>query len=177
MTLECEEKSIATSGTAHIKISVKYEADPGSRPITFHSHPFLAWGYQLYRRVEDGSWESIEDDTTGFMILDDPDLTVNVTRDENFATLNPGQTWTTHHDLKGGGFDGMPSALTIGEVYRYRFKGLKLDWWDWGGKEEHEQTYVDLPCFKKGVVQKPRDNDGRPELVVPASNILEFSIN
>ena len=127
MTLECEEKSIDTNSTAHIRIGVRYEANPGSRPITFHAHPFLAWGYQLYRRDEDGNWESIEDDTTGFMIVDDPDVTINVTRDENFATLDPGQTWSTYHNLEGGGAGGMPSVLTIGEVYRYRFKGLKLD--------------------------------------------------
>lgn len=177
VNLECEAKSIPLDGIAHVKINVVYEADPGSSPITFHSHPFLAWGNQLYRRLEGDDWETIVNDTTGFMIVDDPDVAVNVTQDKNFATLQPGETWSTYEDVRGHGLGYLPDDMAVGDVYKYIFKGVELDWWDWGGKEEHAETTVIVPCSGgKGVVQKPRDNDGRPKLVVPASNAVEFTI-
>ncbi len=92
------------------------------------------------------------------------------------ATLRPGQTWSSARNLQGQGLGCIPDDVDVGDVFRFRFKGLKLDWWDWGGMEEHRDTTVMLPCFIAGVVQKPRDNDGRPELVVPSLNAVEFSI-
>jgi hypothetical protein len=181
VVLECE-KTVAQDGAAHIKISVVYEAAPESLPITFHSLPFVSWygpreGYRLYRRRGD-KWETVEDDEDDacFMIVDDPDVAVNVSQDEDFASLQPGQTWTTSRQLEGRGMGILPDDVIAGDLFRYVFKGVKLDWWDWGGKTEHIQTIVKLPCFIKGEVVEPKDNGGRQKLVVPASNFVEFTI-
>jgi hypothetical protein len=66
--------------------------------------------------------------------------------------------------------------VDIGDVFRYTFKGVEVDWWDWGDSSDHEETVVTLPCFIAGRVVKPEDNGGRPKLIVPASNVLEFTI-
>ncbi|KAH7142149.1 hypothetical protein EDB81DRAFT_760974 [Dactylonectria macrodidyma] len=65
-------------GTTHITINVVYESPSGSPPIIFHTRPFISWfcpreGYRLYRRRGDLR-ETIEDDATCFMIVDDPDV-------------------------------------------------------------------------------------------------------
>ena len=53
-------------------------------------------------------------------------------------------------------------------------KGAVVDWWKWGTKEEHRGTVVKLPCWVSGDVVEPEDNGGRPRIVVPASNEVEF---
>lgn len=45
---------------------------------------------------------------------------------------------------------------------------------DWGTREDHADTKVTVPYFIYGRVQKPFDHDGRPELVIPASNTVEI---
>jgi hypothetical protein len=159
---------------------VAYEAAPESSPIIFHSFPFVSWGgpregYRLYRRRGE-VWETIIDDATCFMIVDEPDVDVNVSQDENFASLQPGQSWTTSARVEGRGVGLLPDDVSIGDVYRYVLKGVELDWWDWGSKAEHKETTVKLPCFIKGLIVEPKDNGGRPKLVVPASNTVEFTI-
>lgn len=177
--LECE-KTVALAGGAHVKITVVYEAAPESSPITFHSFPFQSWygpreGYRLYRRRGD-IWETVEEDDACFMIVDEPDVAVNVSLDENFASLEAGEAWTTSKPVEGRGMGILPDDVVVGDLFRYVFKGLELDWWDWGGKTEHMETIVKLPCFIKGKVVEPKDNGGRPKLVVPASNFIEFTI-
>ncbi|KAG4435771.1 hypothetical protein IFR05_008745 [Cadophora sp. M221] len=183
VTLECN-KSVPLNGTETMKIIVLYEALAGISAITFHNFPFKSWhshreGYRLYRRranTNSNTWEAIIDDTTSFMIVDDPDVSVHVTQDENFASLRPGQTWRTSKRLQGQGVGILPGDVKVGDAFRFVFKGMELDWWDWGGSEDHGETIVKLPCFLKGRVVEPEDNGGRPKLVVPASNSVEFTI-
>lgn len=49
-----------------------------------------------------------------------------------------------------------------------------MDWWDWGSKEDHAKTMIKIHSF--GKIIEPEDNGGRPKLVVPASNVIEFRI-
>ncbi|CAM1501516.1 Fc.00g035000.m01.CDS01 [Cosmosporella sp. VM-42] len=179
VSLECE-KEAPLYGIALVMVNVVYEAPPESPPIIFHTYPFISWwgpreGYRLYRRQGD-LWKTIQNDTTGFMIVDDPDVKVNVSEDENFASLRAGQSWTTSMPLEGRGYGMLPDDLKVGDVYRYSFKGAILDWWDWGSKEEHTETTVTLPCYVKGMIVEPKDNGGRPRLLVPGSNSVEFTI-
>jgi hypothetical protein len=51
-----------------------------------------------------------------------------------------------------------------------------MDWWDWGSMDEHRETVVKLPCWVAGEVTEPKDNGGRPRLVVPASEWIEFTL-
>lgn len=167
-------------GTAYIKSSVIYEAVPGSLPIIFHNCFFVGrWapreGYRLYRRQGD-KWENIVDDTTCYMIVDEPDIAVNVSQDEDFTSLQPGESWTTWKRVEGRQVGILPDEVNIGDVFRYVLKGVELNWWDWGSTAEHKETIVKLPCFIAGRVVEPKDNGGRPKLVVPASNSVEFTI-
>lgn len=184
VTLTCGEKSVSADGRIKIPITttVLYEAELMDRPITFHVFPCYAWNYKIHRRPctsnDDHDWEIVEDDTMGFMILDDPDVRVHVTRDELFTTLSPGETWSIYMELTEAELCIFPHQMEEASTYVYRHmcKGFELDWWDWGGQQEHELTTVMLPCFRKGRVLEPKDNEGRPKIVVPASNALEFSI-
>lgn len=162
-----------------MRTSVVYEAAPESLPIIFHTAPFGSWyspreGYRLYRRRGD-IWETVEEDDGCFRIVDEPDVAVNVVQDENFVSLQPGQTWTTLESL-GEGMGILPDDVIAGDLFRYVFKGVEVDWWDWGGNAEHKDTIVKLPCFINGRVVEPKDNGGRPKLIVPASNYVEFTI-
>ncbi|KAL3427579.1 kinesin light [Phlyctema vagabunda] len=118
----------------------------------------------------------VEDDMTCFMIVDEPDVSVNVSQDDNFASLQPGQTLTTVHLLRGQGMGGLPEDTSVGDVFRFLCKGIELDWWDCGDSSDHAETMVKLSCFIAGLVVGPKDNSGRPKLMVPASNSVEFTI-
>lgn len=152
----------------------------GSSPIKFHSAPLLAWygpreGHRLYRRRANADvWETIEDDTEGFMIVDEPDVYVNVVQSKDFASLHPGETWSISMDLQDATFGDSP--MEVGDVFRYTFKGVEVDWWDWGDRESHVDTIVKLPCFLNARVIEPKNNGGRPKLIVPASNSIEFTV-
>lgn len=104
-----------------------YEAAPESSPIIFHTAPFESWyglreGFRLYRRQGD-LWETVEEDDSCYMIVDEPDIAVNVVQDENFASLQPGQTWTTSGRLDGH----LPDDVMAGDLFRYVFKGVEVD--------------------------------------------------
>jgi hypothetical protein len=179
--VECP-KTITEAGQASVKLNVVYNAPAGSRPIIFHSTSFL-WGStsregeHLYRRLGN-KWEEVEYEA-GCMAgvpFDDPDVIVNVSEDyENFKTLEPGHTFTISHRMDKA-TDWLPFETQVGDVFRYVFKGIVLDWWDWGDRTEHSGTTVTFPCFGKGKVLEPSHNDGRPKLVVPCSNTVEFTI-
>lgn len=70
----------------------------------------------------------------------------------------------------------MHPDTVVGDIYRYQNKGGAIDWWDWGDREGHANTVVKLPPWLTGEVIDPPDNGGRPKLVVPASNVVEFTI-
>ncbi|EIT77531.1 hypothetical protein AO1008_02849 [Aspergillus oryzae 100-8] len=105
-----------------------------------------------------------------YQIYDDPDIEVTPGRHADFISLQPGEQWTRTDSLE------LPSDIDIGEVFKYEFSDRVIDWWDWGMKEDHLQTTVKLPCWVKDDVVEPRDNEGRPAIVVPASNVVEFTI-
>ncbi|KAB8068761.1 hypothetical protein BDV29DRAFT_183985 [Aspergillus leporis] len=88
----------------------------------------------------------------------------------DFISLQPGESWTRTNRL------GLPSDTKVGEAFKYEFTDRVIDWWGWGMKEDHLQTTVKLSCWVKDDVTEPRDNEGRPAIVVPASNVVEFTI-
>ncbi|KAE8314478.1 hypothetical protein BDV41DRAFT_563611 [Aspergillus transmontanensis] len=105
-----------------------------------------------------------------YQIYDDPDIEVTPGQHPNFISLQPGERWTRMDNLE------LPSDTEVGEVFKYEFNDRVLDWWDWGTKEDHLQTTVKLPCWINSDVLEPKDNEGRPAIVVPASNVVEFTI-
>lgn len=70
----------------------------------------------------------------------------------------------------------LPDDRKPGERLRYQFKGNTLDWWDWGTAEDHAQTIVTLPGSGVEPISSPKDNEGRPKVVIPASNIVEWTV-
>ncbi|KAJ5553756.1 hypothetical protein N7494_003134, partial [Penicillium frequentans] len=69
-----------------------------------------------------------------------------------------------------------PNNLQPGDVFRFVFTGATVVWWDWGSKDlVHTQTVVTAEEIPFGSVVDPADNGGRPELVVPTSNQVEFA--
>lgn len=132
VTLE-GDKTIPQNGVLTVKITALYDAPAGSSPITFHSLPLLSWygpreGHRLYRRRANANvWETIEDNTQGFMIVDEPDVYVNVVQNEDFASLQPGMTWSISLRLQDAALGDSP--VEVGDVFRYTFKGVEVDWW------------------------------------------------
>ncbi|KAE8398268.1 hypothetical protein BDV37DRAFT_291155 [Aspergillus pseudonomiae] len=136
-------------------------------PITFHVFNLLEGNLQRQRGQEWGYFESEE---MPYRIYDDPDIEVSPSQHADFVSLQPGDSWTQMDSLE------LPSDIKVGEVFKYEFTDRVLDWWDWGTKEDQLRTTVKLPCWVGAEVIEPRDNEGRPAVVVPASNVVVFTI-
>lgn len=164
-----------------------------TRPITFRSWAIVALddspreGFRLYRRRygndndndSDRVWEACDlddGDEGGFNIYDAPDVAVRVVEHRDFTTLRPGESWTTSISLQGQYWSCLPRDMVPGDIFLYGFMGAVVDWWDWGNGEDHTDTVVMLPCWIAGRVVDPGDNGGRPKLVVPYSEPVEFTV-
>ncbi|KAK4204626.1 hypothetical protein QBC40DRAFT_272628 [Triangularia verruculosa] len=164
-----------------------------TRPITFRSwsvvaglHEDVREGFDFFRRrggsgssSEEQPWEPCdvhEEGCEGFQIYDGPDVAVRVVEDEDFTTLQPGESWTTTRYLHSPTRSHFPADTAVGDVFLYGFCGAWVEWWDWGGAEEHADTVVMLPCWIAGRVVDPRDNGRRPKLIVPHAEPVEFRI-
>jgi hypothetical protein len=174
LTLDCPT-TIRQDETVEAVVKVTYDAEANARPVVFHTNVFNDHDNYQTGRLRDGSWVNYDDDGgCGFRIYDDPDVPVTVGQSEHFVSLRPGESWTTSQRL-GLDWYGVPDDAENGEVFCYVFCGETLDWWNWGSKAEHEETVVKLPCFIDGPVADPKDNDGRPALIVPMSNVVEYT--
>lgn len=192
-------KSRPGSTTFEVQVKATYEAPASEKPITFRTSCDL-WptgsigqrsqreGYELYRyhKLDEGSdeqeWQvcDFEDDEEGCYVgldFDGPDIKVHVREDAEFISLRPGESWTTAYQLQTPTDTRLPKDVGVGDRFRYQFLGAaNVDWWDWGHIEnEHAETIVSLPSLRGRVVE-PADNGGRPKLVVPASNPVEFQV-
>ncbi|KAI2974291.1 hypothetical protein CBS147323_1680 [Aspergillus niger] len=149
--------------------------DETPRPITFSVSDLYDWEAScFYRRSQDtGEWESWRGDgVCGYALFEDEDVPRAVGSSTGFISLQPNETWCKVQGL--GMMADLPEDARGGEVMRHRFKGCKWTWWDWGTKGDHLDTIVMVVGFR--VITKPADNDGRPEVVVPASNMVEFTV-
>ncbi|KAF2280020.1 uncharacterized protein EI97DRAFT_429785 [Westerdykella ornata] len=190
MKIECPSEW-ASDSTIDLTIRVTYAGvpnEPNPKPITFHTEALITGdgprdGIRLYRH-RDGLWERSDPADgfgTGFGIFDDPPIPVKV-GDENdknsdrFESLQPGESWSTQRRVQQGtSWTSLPNDVKAGEAFKYVVKGAVVDWWDWGTKADHRDTVVKLPCWIAGDVVEPKDNGGRPTIVVPASNEIYFS--
>ncbi|KAE8416194.1 hypothetical protein BDV36DRAFT_284717 [Aspergillus pseudocaelatus] len=146
---------------------VSFTGPKDSTPITFHTFNLLSGNIQRRRGQ---TWEYFESEEMPYQIYDDPDIEVTPGQHPDFVSLYPGESWTRTDNLE------LPSDTEVGEVFKYEFSDRVIDWWDWGMKEDHLQTTVKLPCWVKDDVVEPKDNEGRPAIVVPPSNVVEFTI-
>ncbi|KAF9888962.1 hypothetical protein FE257_008132 [Aspergillus nanangensis] len=160
------------TGKVHYHRPISLEA----KAITFHTWIFTD-NFDLYQR-KGTDLEFIDTDAPidGYAIYNDPDVLVNVTAHKDFATLQPGESWEFSRHIQGSSWTSIPRDAQVGKTFCVRYNGGTVDWWDWGGKEDHANTTVALPCYLSGRVVDPADNGGRPWLVIPASNLADFTL-
>jgi hypothetical protein len=158
-----------------------------ARPVTFHSRSLTderKLSTQLMRRRggPEANWEAsrfYEEDQCRWNFYDDPDVEVEVGQwHDDFASLRPGESWRSTEWLNSPTWMeiALPRDSMPGDVFRYRVMRSEVDWWDWGSMEDHRETVVKLPCYINGDVTEPKDNGGRPKLLVPASEWFEFTL-
>jgi hypothetical protein len=162
-----------------VTMTLSYEAAPDGldgKPVTFHTFMFKyldsQQGFRLsFRKKGEDDWSPHEIPIifTYHMYRWSKPVPVNVGRNDKdeFATLVPGESWSFTREVTH-----FPKHVAPGDKYRYRFKGGQLDWWDWGHLRDHKDTVVWVDDW----VRNPKDNGGRPGLVVPASNLIEFTV-
>jgi hypothetical protein len=114
------------------------------------------------------------------MLVDDPPIPIHVGDESSehaaqFVTLHPGESWTYTWTRRGRSSTDLPEDSQPGDQFKYIMKGSRVDWWDWGTKEDHRETPVTLDCVTTAELVEPRDNGGRPKLIVPASNVVYFT--
>lgn len=122
-------------------------------------------------RQEEMEWMPFRDEDSclaGTFFDDYPDYEVVVGDSDGFVCIQPDETWavmTTRLPSSGDYPDLQPGDEAV--VW---FNGATAEWWDWGSADEHKNTKVML-CgqWSGGGVTKPMDNDGRPELLLPAA--------
>lgn len=148
---------------------------PHEEPIVFHTFLFrdVDWrqeGFRLYRR-ESGQWRPYEIRGSfkhhRYRFPNLVSRNVGLNEEHDFSALNPGESWSFSRQVTD-----FPDNVMPGDSFRYCFKGAQLDWWDWGHFEDHKDTVVRID----GKVREPNDNGGRPGLIVPASNYVEFTV-
>jgi hypothetical protein len=141
-------------------------------------------GLRLYQDHGAGVWKRVKTEDgpgcCGFAIFDAPPILVKVGNageyDSEFVTLHPGESWTYEDEVQGPSWTCLPEKdLKVGDEFKYLWKGATVDWWDWGTKEDHRETEVKLRCNVNGGLEEPKDNDGRPKLMLPASNEAHFT--
>lgn len=65
----------------------------------------------------------------------------------------------------------------LGAIFRFAFKGVTIEWWDWGTKD---RTHADTTVTVRGYSQSTRsdftddNNSSRPQIVVPSSSEIEL---
>lgn len=153
-----------------------------AKPIIIHDYPFRSDNFRLQRRCHDydpsdedsPQWKTYFDDerNEGWIIVDEPDVEINVADSEFFRCLQPGESFVTQFLL---GYHDLYPDTVVGDTYRYQYWGGCIDWWTWGDREEHAKTIVKLPCWLNAHVVDPADNDGRPVIMIPSSNFAEFT--
>ncbi|KAJ5876482.1 uncharacterized protein N7529_002066 [Penicillium soppii] len=163
-----------------VTATLSYDTAPDTfegKPITFHTFIFKGYdrrqdGFRLYFREKDkDDWRPYELGGlfTHHMYRFSTTTPRNVGHNDgdDFVALMPGDSWSFTREVSD-----FPKNITPGDKFRYGFKGASIDWWDWGNLHDHQDTVV----WVNGSVSLPTDNGRRPELVVPASNWIEFTL-
>ncbi|KAL2696490.1 hypothetical protein AAEP93_002904 [Penicillium crustosum] len=165
-----------------LTVTVSYNIEAGlpylphNGMLTFHSYIFKQpddhnEGFRIYRRGNDG-WTPYEWRThqRGFIITEPHALNIGRNDKNHFWILKPGESRSFTRKV-----NEFPKDAAPGDTFRYIFKGATLDWWNWGNFETHKDTVVWVPGWLQARVQDPKDNEGRPVVVVPSSNALKFT--
>lgn len=163
-----------------VTTTLSYDTAPDAfdrKPVTFHTFKFKDIdnrqdGFRLYfaeKGKDDWSPHELGGLWTHHMYRFSITTPVNVSRNDgdDFVALMPGESWSFTRKVTE-----FPQNVAPGDKLRYGFKGALIDWWDWGNFHDHQDTVV----WVNGKVRYTQNNERRPELVVPASNWIEFTL-
>ncbi|OQE22737.1 hypothetical protein PENFLA_c012G09822 [Penicillium flavigenum] len=138
--------AISKTERLHIIVNITYDgltnedceaiyAD--AKPIIIHDYPFSRDNFRLQRRCHDydplknsdddpPQWKSYFDDerNEGWMIVEEPDVEVNVTDSMFFRSLQPGESLIRRVSL---GFTDLHTDTVVGDTYRYEYWGGCID--------------------------------------------------
>ncbi len=93
---ECSQ--LRSNAIFRVSVKVTYEAKATAKPIVFHKYVFedaSNFEIQRYQNHDWTVWDNPEKGGCGFMIVDDPDVSINVGQDDKFTGLRSGEFWTT----------------------------------------------------------------------------------
>lgn len=179
-TLSVKDRSHLARLHYPVRVTVSYDAVPelvnDRRPITFHTSLFEALdshndGFRLYIQDKD-EWTGHEINGLrqhhAYRFSTPEPVKVGNNNLNQFQSLMPGESWSFTRQVSD-----FPKTFAPGNQFRYGFKGITLDWWDWGDLHDHGNTVV---WIREDRLHAPKDNGGRPEIKVPASNWLKFKL-
>jgi hypothetical protein len=153
-----------------------------AKPIIIRNLPFSFSNFLVLRRChdydewdsdnDDLEWERYHDDSwnLSYKLVDGPNIEVNVTDEELFLSLQPGESWTDEFTFD---LSELHEDTAVGDSYRFLYWGGCVKWWIWGSREEHSNTTVKVPPWRGDAVD-PVDNEGKQKIVIPGSNTVEF---
>lgn len=160
--------------------------ETGARPVTLRSWALTGsqeFSVQLrrLRSGSDGDWEDCEFDEEfqcGWYPYDDGDVEVVIGQQgDDFTSLQPGKSWETTELLNDpSDVIHLPRDSVPGDMFRYRVTRSEVDWWDWGSMEDHKETALKMFMWYRGSLTDPKDNGGRPKVLVPASDWFGFTL-
>lgn len=137
------------------------------------------WVYRRYRGGDPGArpWEQCEGyDGCSWDIYDGPDRDIRVAEDKAFRSLRPGESFTMQFSRVELSEIEVPDDFAPGDKLLCGFDGAEVDWWDWGTAGDHAETVVKFPSFSNGWIVEPKNNGGRPKLIIPAAKPLELRV-
>lgn len=163
-----------------VTVTISYDVALGlsdeKRPIIFHTPVFKDIdthydGFRLYVKHGD-EWNTHEVNPIfmhhAYRFSTPEPLNVGHNDRNQFKVLRPGQSWIFAREVSD-----FPKNAAPGHQFRYQFKGTSPRWWDWGNSQDHEDTVV---WVVEDKLNDPKDNGGRPAIIVPASNWIEFEL-
>ena len=167
-----------------VQAHITLESDGSdSRPVIFYTY-LLDDSFRLARRITssdessgEATWEPCESQGSGccgWLLTDEPDVPLNVTKHRRFVSLQPGESYILEYDPARS--EDLPNNAAVGDVFRVWYNGCDLNWWDWGSADDHAETEVKVPCFIHGPVQDPKNNGGRPVARTAEAHGIQFRV-
>ncbi|KAJ0421357.1 hypothetical protein BJY00DRAFT_323342 [Aspergillus carlsbadensis] len=152
--------------------------NPTPGPIIFFANATILYEshFLLDRRRGEASWEHCQPVFpcgAGVYPIDVPRGFTHA-HPSSFVNLHPGESWEAIMEACDGDPWEFPPDVAIGDIFRLQHRGCVVGWWNWGGPEDLAAALASFPSINKTLVAYPKDIEGRPKLVVPASDAIEL---
>ncbi|KAL6228922.1 hypothetical protein BDW75DRAFT_235574 [Aspergillus navahoensis] len=152
--------------------------NPTPSPIIFYANATTIYEshFLLDRRRGEATWERCQPVFpcgVGVYPIDVPREFAHA-HPSSFVSLQPGESWEATLDACDGDPWEFPPDVAIGDIFRLQHRGCVVGWWNWGGSEDLAVALASFPSINETLVAYPKDLEGRPKLVVPASDAIEL---